>query len=121
MSGYDNQLGNGIAVLRELARLVRQGRYTGSIGAPSKLALMGFSYGSYITHFTISDTSDIADALALTVVGLNTTGINGNGLLRSFERRIASAQNEERFGELDTGHLSWGDIYGMTLQWVSVL
>ena len=56
LSGYDIQLSHGIAVLRELANVVRQGKYTGSIGAPSKLALIGFSYGSYITHFTITDT-----------------------------------------------------------------
>ena len=78
---------------------------------------MGFSYASYITHFTITDTPDIADAIVLTAIGLNTTtGVNGNGLLRSFVPRIASAQNEERFGELDNGYLSWADIYAMTLK-----
>ena len=77
---------------------------------------MGFSYGSYITHFTIADTPDIADAIVLTAIGLNTTAINGNGLLRSFVPRIASDQNEKRFGELDTGYLSWADIYAMVLK-----
>jgi hypothetical protein len=79
---------------------------------------MGFSYGSYITHFTIAGTPDIADAVVLTAIGLNTTGINGNGLLRSFEPRIASGQDQKRFGELDTGYLTWVDIYGMVLKLV---
>ena len=112
LSGYDIQLSHAIAVLRELASLVRGGKYTGSIGAPSKLALMGFSYGSFITHFTIAETPDIADALVLTAIGLNDTlGINGNGLLRSFVPRIANLQSEQRFGELDNGYLTWADIY----------
>ena len=67
---------------------------------------MGFSYGSYITHFTIAGTPDIADAVVLTAIGLNTTGINGNGLLRSLEPRIASGQNPMRFGGLDNGYLT---------------
>lgn len=75
--------------------------------------MIGFSYGSYITHFTITDTPDIADAVVLTGIGLNTTGVNGNGLVRSFELRIAADQNEMRFGDLDTGYLTWVDIYGM--------
>ena len=49
----------------------------------------------------------------LTAIGLNLTlGVNGNGLLRSFEPRIASGQDAARFGELDAGYLSWVDIYG---------
>ena len=77
---------------------------------------MGFSFGSYITHFTITDTPEIADAVVLTAIGLNTTIINGNGLLRAFAERIASGQNEERFGELDNGYLTWVDIYAMVLK-----
>lgn len=60
---------------------------------------------------------DLADSLVLTAIGLNVDkGVNGNGLLRSFEPRIASSLNEQRFGELDAGYLSWVDIYGMTLK-----
>jgi hypothetical protein len=65
---------------------------------------------------TISDTPDIADAIVLTGIGLNTTGVNGNGLLRSFVPRIAADQNKQRFGELDSGYFSWADIYAMTLK-----
>ena len=79
---------------------------------------MGFSYGSYITHFAIAGTPDIADAVVLTAIGLNTTGINGNGLLRSFEPRIASGQNQKRFGELGSDYFTWVDIYGMVLKFV---
>jgi hypothetical protein len=60
---------------------------------------------------------ELADSLVLTAIGLNLNkGVNGNGLLRSFEPRIASGLNPERFGELDAGYLSWVDIYGMTLK-----
>lgn len=49
LSGFENQLSTGIATLQGLAAELREGKYTGSIGVPEKLALMGFSYGSYIT------------------------------------------------------------------------
>lgn len=62
-------------------------------------------------------TPDLADSLVLTAIGLNLDkGVNGNGLLRSFEPRIASTLDVKRFGELDAGYLSWVDIYGMALK-----
>lgn len=93
---------------------MRSGQYTGAVGKPSKLALMGFSFGSYITHNAIAATPDIADAVVLTAIGLNlTVGVNANGLVRSFVNRIASLQNPQRFGELDTGYWTWVDKYAL--------
>jgi hypothetical protein len=65
----------------------------------------------------MADTPDIADALVLTAIELNTSiGVNGNGLLRSYAIRIASSVNQKRFGELDDGYLTWADIYANTLK-----
>ena len=65
----------------------------------------------------IAATPDLADSVVLTAIGLNTTvGVNGNGLLRSFEPRVASTVNTERFGELDSGYLTWVDKFGMLLK-----
>jgi hypothetical protein len=70
-----------------------------------------------ITHFTVAEQPDIAEAVVLTAIGLNTTvGVNGNGLLRSFEPRIAQVQNPDRFGELDNGYLTWVDEEAFALK-----
>jgi pimeloyl-ACP methyl ester carboxylesterase len=106
-----------VAVLQGLIGEVRAGKYTGSIGVPEKVALIGFSFGSYITHNVLSATPDLADAAVLTAIGLNVEkGVNGNGLLRSFMPRIASGLNSKRFGELDAGYLSWRDVWAMSLK-----
>ncbi|KAK3671366.1 hypothetical protein LTR78_008827 [Recurvomyces mirabilis] len=113
-SGYVTQLNTHIAVLQELSKVVRSGQYTGAVGQPSKVILQGFSFGSYIVHNAIAATPEIADAVVLTAIGLNLTlGINANGLVRSFVNRIASLQNPQRFGELDTGYWSWVDKYAL--------
>lgn len=97
-------------MLRELATLVSSSRYTSTIGVPGKLVLMAFSFGSSITHFTIAETPDLADAVVLTGIGFNTTtGVNGNGLLPSYAHRIAQLQNTDRSGNLDNGSLTWAD------------
>ena len=72
---------------------------------------MGFSFGSYVTHAAVGSQPDMADAAILTAIGLNATGVNANGLLRSFIPRIASQQDGLRFGELDSGYLTWVDKF----------
>ncbi len=71
---------------------------------------MGFSFGSFITHYSIVEDPTIADAAILTAINYNTTGLNLNGLVRSFVPRIASLQNPARFGTLDPGYLTWVDV-----------
>ncbi|RSM19446.1 hypothetical protein CDV31_001606 [Fusarium ambrosium] len=109
VSGFTNQLRKQKAILVELAKLVKNGQYTGTFGKPSKLAVMGFSFGSFITHFAVAENPDIADAAILTAINYNTTGLNANGLVRSFVPRVASLQNARRFGLLDPGYLTWVD------------
>jgi hypothetical protein len=70
---------------------------------------MGYSFGSFLTHFAIAENPEIADAAILTAINYNTTGINANGLVRSFVPRIASLQRPARFGMLDPGYLTWVD------------
>ncbi|MCJ1446737.1 MAG: hypothetical protein MMC23_007243 [Stictis urceolatum] len=117
ISGYDAQINTSIAVLQGLAKLVRQGKYTGSIGKPSKLALLGFSYGSYTTHGAVALTPELADAVILTAIGFNKTGLNTNGLLRSFQHRIAQKSNPALYGDRDTGYLTWVDKFAQVLNY----
>lgn len=111
VSGYENQLATQVALLQSLTDIVKSGDYTPGLGKPSKLVVMGFSFGSYITHTAIASKPSIADAAILTAIGLNTTGVNANGLVRSFVPRIAAQQNGLRFGDLDTGYLTWVDKF----------
>ncbi|KAH7303809.1 Alpha/Beta hydrolase protein [Stachybotrys elegans] len=110
ISGYVNQINIQVDILKELSRLVRSGHYTNAIGAPEKLALMGFSFGSFITHAAVGTSPEIADAVVLTAIGLNTTGINTNGLVRSFVPRIANLQ-DNKYAAFDSGYLTWVDRF----------
>ncbi len=111
VSGYENQVATQAALLQSLTEIVKSGDYTSSIGKPAKLVLQGFSFGSYVTHAAVTANSSIADAVVLTAIGLNTTGVNGNGLVRSFVPRIAAQQDGLRFGDLDNGYLTWVDKF----------
>jgi hypothetical protein len=93
VSGLTNQLRKQKAILIELAKMVKSGKYTGTFGKPDKFALMGFSFGSYVTHFAVAENPTIADAAILTGINYNLTGINLKGLFRSYAPRIASLQN----------------------------
>ncbi|KAK7430696.1 hypothetical protein QQZ08_002740 [Neonectria magnoliae] len=107
VSGFTNQLRVQKAILVELAKTVKSGKFTGTLGKPDKLAVMGFSFGSFITHFAVAEKPGIADAAVLTAINYNTTGLNSNGLVRSFVPRVASLQNPRRFGTLDPGYFKY--------------
>ncbi|KAF5005274.1 hypothetical protein FDECE_8260 [Fusarium decemcellulare] len=107
VSGFTNQLRKHKAILVQLASMVKSGQYTGNFGKPDKLAVMGFSFGSYITHFTVAENPDIADAAILTAINYNLTGLNAKGLVRSFVPRVASLQNPRRFGTYSPGYFKY--------------
>lgn len=111
ISGFVNQLRIQKAILVELSKKVKSGKYNGNFGKPDKLAVMGFSFGSFVTHFAVAENPWIADAAILTAINYNTTGLNANGLVRSFVPRIASLQNPRRFGLADPGYLTWADVF----------
>jgi hypothetical protein len=111
ISGFKNQISIAIAIIQRLSQFVRAGQYTGTVGVPSKIALMGFSFGSLATHGAISLTPEIADAVILTAIGFNMTGINVNGLVRSFVPRIAALQNPRLYGDRDSGMVTWVDKF----------
>ncbi|KAH8656684.1 Alpha/Beta hydrolase protein [Tricladium varicosporioides] len=111
ISGFKNQISISIAILQGLSDLVRAGKYTATLGKPDKIAVIGFSYGSLTTHGAIASRPEIADAVILTAIGFNTTGINLNGLVRSFVPRIANLQNPRLYGDRDTGYVTWVDKF----------
>ncbi|MCJ1428196.1 hypothetical protein MMC29_006104 [Sticta canariensis] len=115
MYGVKNRISG--AVLQRLAGFVREGKYTGKIGKPRKVALMGFSFGSYTTHGAISLTPQLADAVILTAIGFNKTGLNINGLVRSYASHVAKLQNPALYGDRDSGYLTWVDRHAQILNY----
>lgn len=104
-------------MIQRLTSFVREGKYTGNIGKPRKVALMGFSFGSYATHGAISLTPELADAVILTAIGFNKTGLNINGLVRSFAARVAKQENPALYGDRDAGYLTWVDRHAQILNY----
>lgn len=55
-----------------------------------KVVAMGFSFGSYITHYTVAAYPELFDGAILTAINYNASGLNQNGLYRSFVPRVAA-------------------------------
>lgn len=66
ISGYLNQLSIQVALAVELTKAVKEGKYTGTIGKPEKLVLVGHSYGSAISAGALTAEPGLADAVVLT-------------------------------------------------------
>jgi alpha-beta hydrolase superfamily lysophospholipase len=61
-----NQAAIQEAILTELATAVKSGNYTGSIGTPKSLVLVGHSLGSVLTNAVVRTSPMLADGLILT-------------------------------------------------------
>ncbi|KAF2266772.1 alpha/beta-hydrolase [Lojkania enalia] len=116
IDGFDTTLDTAKVVLQSLAKNIKKGKYTGKIKA-KKVVVMGFSFGSYTTHKAIAETPEIADAVILTGIGLNETGINLNGLVRSFVPRIANVENPALYGDRNNGYLTWPSVFDLIMNY----
>ncbi|KAH8726413.1 Alpha/Beta hydrolase protein [Phaeosphaeriaceae sp. PMI808] len=110
ISGYINQAEIQVEIIATLASLIRDGSYTGTIGKPKKLVLVGHSYGSYTSNLAVAKYPKLADATVLT--GMAYAGdSDGKKSLEAMAPRIASSLNPDRFSQLDTGYVLAADIY----------
>jgi pimeloyl-ACP methyl ester carboxylesterase len=107
LSGYVNQGNIQVDMLVQMAKQLRSGKYTGNIGNPSKIILVGHSFGSAISLSTLASAPEVADAVVFT--GLNFLQ-NFQVVTEAMAPRIASLQNEQ-WSELDSGYVTWADIY----------
>jgi pimeloyl-ACP methyl ester carboxylesterase len=87
---------------------VRQGLYTGSLGVPSKVVVLGFSFGSFVTTSLVATQPTLMDAAIFTGLGYAPEGFAP--FLEAYQPRIAAFQDPSKFGELDTGVLTWVDV-----------
>ncbi|KAI1760164.1 alpha/beta-hydrolase [Hypoxylon sp. FL1150] len=86
--------------------------YVQSTQNATKVALVGHSYGSYLsTASAISKTTAI-DALVLTGFGGGFTYFNP--FLAGSAFRVARLQDPQRWGDLDSGYLTTADLFATT-------
>ena len=102
MSGYIAQLANQVAIVTELAKLVKAGEYVGGLGKPDAVVLVGHSFGSVISLNAVAERPELVDGVVLTGFSLNSTYLNHNGFVEGIALRVASGQQPERWGKLDT-------------------
>ncbi|CZR60457.1 uncharacterized protein PAC_10353 [Phialocephala subalpina] len=78
-----------IAILQQMTGFIREGRYTGSFGKPSKIVHVGHSFGSFISNALIATTPKLSDAAILTGIGYS-NGDKLRNFLEGWALRIAS-------------------------------
>lgn len=102
-----NQGAIQVDILDQISKQIRAGKYTGTIGVPKKIILVGHSFGSAISAASVAKTPDIADAVVLT--GLAFTQ-DLAVVTEAMAPRVASFQDKKWKG-LDAGYLTSADIY----------
>lgn len=114
LSGYVNQSANQVAVMGELAKAIRAGKYTGNLGKPKSIVLVGHSFGSYTSQALIASQPDIVEGVVLTGIAYpNATDLaplTFKWILEASASRIANQQSAQ-WHDRDTGYLNFGDIY----------
>jgi pimeloyl-ACP methyl ester carboxylesterase len=109
VSGYTNQAAIQIEIIASLAKLLRGGKYTSTVGIPESLILVGHSFGTYITNAVLAKYPFLADAAILTGTSYSVPAYGPKLLLEASAARIASTVSHE-FEELDTGYVFFADI-----------
>lgn len=67
VSGYKAQRDNQAAILAELSKLLRAGKYVGTLGKkPESIVFVGHSFGSTISLTAAANDFSVADGLVLT-------------------------------------------------------
>ena len=113
VSGYsESQFSNQLAILASLTNSIRQGKYTGTIGKPSKIVHIGHSFGTVLTHALIAAYPTISDGVILTGVGYNASALDFPGFFESARLNLASTVVPGKFPDLDSGYLYFADVIG---------
>lgn len=102
----DAQFQVEVVVLNSLINHARE-----TLGA-TKVALVGHSYGSYISAQSAAILGSSVDALVLT--GFSGTVAYFGPFIAGSGFRVAKIQDPERWGHLDPGYLTSSDLYAET-------
>ncbi|KAL9045866.1 MAG: hypothetical protein Q9214_001165, partial [Letrouitia sp. 1 TL-2023] len=107
VSGYVNQISTQVSILAILTKSIRAGQFTGEIGVPSSVVLVGHSFGSFTSNALVAAQPSIANSIVMT--GYSLAG--GNTEIFFEASRVAAIQNHKKFGELDSGYITSADVY----------
>ncbi|KUI53201.1 1-acylglycerol-3-phosphate O-acyltransferase [Cytospora mali] len=107
----DAQFQVEVAVLNYLTTHARE-----TLGA-TKVALIGHSYGAYISAQSAASLGPAVDALVLT--GFSGTFAYFGPFVAGAGFRVAKIQDPERWGDLDSGYLTSSDLYAETYVYFS--
>ncbi|KIW76265.1 hypothetical protein Z517_11011 [Fonsecaea pedrosoi CBS 271.37] len=102
VSGYVAQTSIHTAVVKELVKVIRSGKFG---HPPSKVALVGHSLGSAYSNGVLNSDPDLVDAAVLTGFAYNVVPPSGGTTL------LAKLEDPFRFGGLDGGWTTWADVY----------
>ena len=116
MSGWSSQLSPQLAIAIDLARSLKSSsQFTGSLNTPaSKVALIGHSFGSAISHGVAAYAPECIDAVVLTGYGLNLSAVNFPLVIEAWNWRVANSLTQAFTGkdlQGDGGYISWVDLW----------
>lgn len=109
MSGFDGAQGTvQLAILQQLTTLLRSGKYTGSLGLPSKIVHIGHSFGSVLSNALVATTPDLSDAAILTGIGY-ASGDSFGTFVEAWGLRIATLQAPGKWPGRDSEYVTGVD------------
>jgi pimeloyl-ACP methyl ester carboxylesterase len=91
--------------------VLRNGTYTGAIGTPSSIVLVGHSFGSYTSNRVLTKYPTLIDAAIITGYVFPGDALSVQIFVEGTAPRIASHVSPHAFSHLDTGYLTFGDIF----------
>lgn len=97
--------------MASLAKSLRNGQYTGTIGKPESIVLVGHSFGSITSNNLIAKYPKLVDGAVLTAIAYAPVPDQRNLLIETAAPRIASNISPSQSIDLDTGYLTFADIY----------
>ena len=109
VSGYEeSQALTQLAILQQLTTFLGSGKYTGTLGTPSKIVHIGHSFGSCISNALIATTPQLSDAAILTGIGYTEVPTSG-AFVEAFGLRIATLQAPGKWPGRDNKYVTWVD------------
>ena len=110
MSGFENQFSLQLDILTQITSLVRSGSYTGSVGVPKSIVLLGHSFGSILSHGLATIAPKAIDGVILTGYSTNASVWNVPVVFSAWQPRMASLASKT-WADFDAGHVTWPDLF----------
>ncbi|KAH7073746.1 Alpha/Beta hydrolase protein [Paraphoma chrysanthemicola] len=112
VSGYTNQLSTQTEIIASLANQLRTSpSITNATGLPTSVILVGHSFGSFASNGVATRHPTAIDAIILTGFAYSSVPWGANVLIEAFAPRIAAQLNPACYAALDTGYLTFADMY----------